>query len=296
MMSSDFSTTTHAKWILAGEHAVLRDHPALVFPLHSKTLTLHYSKSDEGLRTEFSGLYGEEIHLLFCGVLEQALEVINRSISEVQGKFIVENHIPLGAGMGVSAALSVAIVRWFIWQGWLQDDQLQTFAQHLENIFHSESSGVDIAGVLAEQGLLFYRNGPQKLLQPKWKPLLYLCHSNQIGLTSHCVKKVKELWQRDASLAKLIDDEMESSVLSAANALQSDRDIGLPELAAAINKARVCFTQWGLAGGKVEQMINHLLSAGALAAKPTGSGDGGYILSLWSHEPNKDLPFEMIQV
>ena len=39
-MSSDFQTTTYGKWILAGEHAVIRGHGALVFPVHNKKLTL----------------------------------------------------------------------------------------------------------------------------------------------------------------------------------------------------------------------------------------------------------------
>ena len=41
-----YQTTTHGKWILAGEHAVIRGHGALVFPLPDKTLTLSYTPAD----------------------------------------------------------------------------------------------------------------------------------------------------------------------------------------------------------------------------------------------------------
>lgn len=48
-MSYDFQTTTHGKWILAGEHTVLRGHGALVFPILGKKLTLSYKKQLPGL-------------------------------------------------------------------------------------------------------------------------------------------------------------------------------------------------------------------------------------------------------
>lgn len=63
-MSYDFSTTVHGKWILAGEHAVIRGNPAIVIPLPSFELTLHYLNNGEQLRTVFNGTFGEEMHLL----------------------------------------------------------------------------------------------------------------------------------------------------------------------------------------------------------------------------------------
>ncbi|MFI4919641.1 MAG: mevalonate kinase, partial [Legionellales bacterium] len=41
-MFCDFETTTFGKWILAGEHAVVRGHEALVFPIKEKQLHLQY--------------------------------------------------------------------------------------------------------------------------------------------------------------------------------------------------------------------------------------------------------------
>ena len=115
-------------------------------------------------------------------------------------------------------------------------------------------------------------------------------------MTSHCVKKVKELWEQDPTLAKRIDENMQASVKAAAESLQMSATEGLEQLSEAINKAKICFTQWGLASGKVEQHINQLLETGALAAKPTGSGDGGYVLSLWAEPAPEALLKDMIAV
>ena len=48
-----FNTRTYGKWILAGEHAVLRGCPALAFPLTSRSLHLEYHPENANLEVEF---------------------------------------------------------------------------------------------------------------------------------------------------------------------------------------------------------------------------------------------------
>jgi len=282
MMSSEFITQTHGKSIIAGEHAVLRNQPAIVYPVLCKTLELRYQHSEQNAHAEFSGDCGEDIHLLFWGVLEHGLEIVNHSVTELTGTFYLNNTIPIGVGMGVSAALCAAVGRWFFWRGLVSENDVFEFSRRLENLFHNESSGVDIAGTLADQAIFYSRDGTHEVVEQNWQPNWYLSHSDQIGITGHCVKKVKELLARNPELGNRIDEDMRDSVLAVKEALSLSADAGLTLLASAINKAKLCFTQWGLAGGKVEQHINQLLQQGALAAKPTGSGDGGYVLSLWA--------------
>lgn len=295
MMSYSFSTQTHGKWLLAGEHAVLRGSAIIVFPIPSKTLTLNYRQQDKPAQASFSGEFGKDAHLLFWSVLEYGLEAIGRHLPDLTGEFNIENTIPIGAGMGASAALCVALARWFVWKKWIKADDIFTFARRLEDLFHGESSGVDIAGAMHDHGLLFHRDNHFQPIPLQWAPCWYLSHSGQIGITAHCVKRVKHLQESDPELSARIDLDMEHSVEQALSALSLPMAQGLPRLATAINQARVCFTQWGLAGGKVEQHINQLLQAGALAAKPTGSGDGGFVLSLWEAPP-VNTPCELLPV
>ncbi len=289
MKSYSFETTVHGKWLLAGEHAVLRGIPALVFPVFDKSLTLSFKKNQQNLTVDFNGLHGDELQLVFWRVLEYALSIIEIPTKKVIGKFHVENNIPLGAGLGLSAAICAAVSRWFAWQNWITKDSINDFAHNLEHLFHGESSGVDIVGVTAKNGVLFKHGQENNAIQQEWAPNWYLSYTEQIGITSKCIRAVKDIWQANLPLAKRIDELMLDSVNLAIEALQSPRKVGIKQLANAINTANNCFVQWGLTSGKVNTHINKLIKAGALAAKPTGSGDGGYVLSLWDGEPPSHL-------
>jgi mevalonate kinase len=293
MTSFDFQTTTHGKWILAGEHAVLRGSPALVFPLNEKSLTLTYQANNDKTLAEFTGECGDDAHLLFWSVVEQAAEKTNHSINDIKGHFQIHNTIPIGAGLGASGALCAAVAKWFVWRGWVKAEDLFSFARNLENLFHRNSSGIDIVGALATSGTLFWRDKPWQPFQPQWQPNWYLSFSNEMGITSHCVKKVESRLQTSPDEAQQIDQQMQESVAIAQTALSQDAEHGFDLLTKAIHLANDCFVKWDLTGGELGRHIDALLDAGAVAAKPTGSGAGGYILSLWDQPPEAP-PFELI--
>lgn len=290
-MSFDFSTTTHGKWILAGEHAVLRGASAIVYPLKNFKMNLSYQATDQIAETHFSG-EGEDWHVVIHGVLEKACALTNRSITSLTGNFHIHNEVPLGVGLGGSAALCVAVARWVHWQGWINQDDLLEFARQLENLFHRDSSGIDIVGANADGGQLYHRDGRTTPLIQSWHPQWYLSYSQQIGVTSQAVKQVQDLQVSNPSLAHEIDIQMQAAVEQAQAALKTDETLGMATLIKAINQAKICFNRWGLADGKVASHIQQLTDAGAIACKPTGSGNGGYVLSLWTTAPehtNLDL-------
>jgi mevalonate kinase len=69
---------------------------------------------------------------------------------------------------------------------------------------------------------------------------------------------------------------------------------GFEELSGGISLAGRCFQNWGLVNPPLAATLNQLLIRGATAAKPTGSGLGGYVLSLWNSEDK--IPKEAIRV
>lgn len=288
-----FSTKTFGKWILAGEHAVLRGSPALAFPLTARSLELEYTPGGASLDVEFCGEHGEELKLLFYGVIENALSRL-KVTEPLKGRFVLTSSLPVGAGLGASAALCGAIARWCEAQGWIAGDEVYEFARKLEDLFHGESSGVDLAVSLSAQGIRFVRGGERTPLHPKWWPKLYLSYSGRRGMTAECVNKVKDMFANDAPRAEMTDIKMRESVAMAEHALAGSPEEGEAELKKAIEIARDCFETWDLCGGDVGTHMRQLEEAGAWAVKPTGSGGGGYILSLWKQDPPLSLRNSLI--
>jgi len=290
-MSYDFSTTLSAKWILAGEHAVVRQHPAIIYPLphYQFTLTYQASKSPWQLSTHDSK--HTELQSLFFATLEHALSLTHEQSIHKTGSFHISNTIPLGSGLGASAAFCFAISQWLAYRGLIDRNEQYQTAKRLENRFHGQSSGVDIVGISAKTGRYFQAGNHAEVLQT-WQPYWYLSSSETSSKTDHCTAYVNDLWQTNASKALSIDKQMTNSVHLALAALQ-DSEHGLPKLAEAINLAKDCFQQWKLIDSNIQHHADNLISAGALACKPTGSGGGGHVISLWA-QPAPKLEWPMI--
>lgn len=289
MMFSNFHCISYGKMILVGEHAVLRGSPALVFPIKSRKLELNYSYSEAPLELKLSGEHGQDLQLLVWGVLEKAFEQIKISRSMLKGLLTIESSIPVGAGMGASAALCVALTKWLGHLGYVLEADYYEFSRNLENLFHGESSGVDIAVALTGTGLRFVRNGPRDVFTSQWEPRWYISYSGKRGVTIDAVNKVKALLVKNPSKGQELDQRMQESVAEAEMALSQDSVLGFEKLKNALNKASSCFEEWELNDGLPSVHMNLLKEKGAVAVKPTGSGGGGYVISLWDKSPPEEL-------
>ncbi len=294
-MFCNFTTTTHGKWILAGEHAVLRGKGALVFPVKEKNLILDYQSGEKELRARYDGEHGDTMHVLFWSVLEQGLQLLNSSLNRISGRFQLTSNLPVGVGLGASAALCVAMARWFAAQNFLPTERVADFAKELENLFHGKSSGLDIIGVSSGTGVYFNQGHCEPIAQ-QWSPQWYLSSCGQIGITSQCIHQVQELWQNDPIGATNIDETMERAVIGCREALANKTSDSLLLLTEAIKLAYDCFCKWGLMSKTLLHHIQLLKDAGATAVKPTGSGGGGFVLSVWKTPPPAHLLDRLIAV
>jgi len=171
--------------------------------------------------------------------------------------------------------------------GWLDEAEIFSASREIEHIIHGESSGVDIIGAMSEAGHLFFKSGDTKPIEINWQPNWYLSDCGQKGATASCITKVKNILEKTPDVGRKIDRTMNFSVQACLDALaMPNKEKGNELLTQAIDSASGAFTQWGLVHGSLKQHMLELTKNGALAIKPTGSGGGGYVLSLWTNPPS----------
>lgn len=294
ILFQDMNYNIPGKWILAGEHAVLRGSEALVFPLHSKYLNFSYISSAQEFSLKLIGENSSDLEMIIWSVFEKALTELNLKRSDLKGELTITSHISFGAGMGASATLAVGISEFLKNLKLLKTDPF-LFAKKIEDLFHGESSGVDVAVALYQKPLLYKRGEPIVPLEKVTLPKLYLSHCGVRGVTKDCVTKVKKMHETHQTLAQHLDLQMSESVTSFKKLLGASE----PDLLAWMKVMRMsqnCFESWGLVPVEAQNHIDKLKNLGALACKMTGSGGGGYVLSLWQDEPPKNLDIELIKV
>lgn len=276
------------KWILAGEHTVLRGGEALVFPLKSCYLSFNYdSNATTDFNVEVTGKSSSDVQLIIWSALEKIFNELGIKRGDLKGRLTIHSEIFFGAGMGASASLSVGLSRFFKHIGLCSGD-LYGFSKKIEDLFHGESSGVDVAVVLNQAPLLFKRHEKPIILAQAQLPILYLSHSGTKGVTRDCVSKVKALIESHPTLVEAIDNKMQSCVEGFKYELNQDH-INLQSWSKWLELAHTCYQEWDLEPLAASQHIQQLKSSGALACKLTGSGGGGYVLSLWANHPSDDI-------
>lgn len=280
---TSFCTTTYGKWILSGEHAVLRHHPAIVFPLGNYALTLKYTSHDSPLRI----LGDNRNYALIAKVWQLAWQLLPTSAPG--GTISLKSSIPVGQGMGASAALCLAIARTVCAMTNVTSNTF-ALAKALEHNFHHESSGLDIIGSGSKTGNLFH-HGIASAINLTWQPNWLLTPTSVPGSTTTAVTKVQKMHLTHPQHAQAIDEQMARSVHECLEAL---KEASLTKLSTGMLLANECFAQWGLITPMMQTAIDNLYARGALAVKPTGSGGGGFLLSLWPQRPATISQHEII--
>ena len=283
-----FETTASGKWVLAGEHAVLRGATAIALPLTDRVLKLRFIPDCSGeLRVEPRD--ATQIIADLLQSLEDQWQNSDRSFPRPSGTLAIESTIPIGAGMGSSAALCVALTRWMKEPLSIPEDQIFEFARRLEHRFHGRSSGMDVAVILAGQPISFsISNDDVKIrtLGIRKLPNFSFHDTGMRARTSECILRVEQLREDTPVLAMSLDENMGSASRDAMEGLMlfdgGNSEAGITLIAQAMRKAQECYYSWRLVPAEAKHLEEDLLKQGALAVKLTGAGGGGFLVAMWN--------------
>ena len=286
----EFKKKLSSRWVLCGEHSVLRGGKALVYPLPHYTMDLRYidfPKKDFEMEVEDS-IHYEKTKEILKALLIKALNLLDKKAGDLSGRFFVKNFIPFGAGLGGSAALSVALAWLLNKVGYLNSKDMGDFAVSLEDTFHGKSSGMDVYAILENRPLLYQKGCPFVFLpspETEIQPFLFLSDSGACKSTKQALSQVKRLFEEQPQAAKALDKQMQEAVECALQSLGLKEEKAIREkLRQSFDMAEDCFQKWGLIPPGLATHIKQLKASGALAAKPTGAGMGGFVVSLWDQK------------
>ena len=273
-----FKASRSGKWILTGEHSVLLGVSALVFPLPGLFLNLSFSSDEEGIPSQ-----EEEACTVIGRMLSVVKEYGGKDVVLPKGKLRVESSIPMSAGLGSSAAFCSCFGEFLVAGGHIEQEKLYELSRRMECVFHGESSGMDLSVILANKPIDFQLGRESQEIFPAWEPKLFLTDTGIRSNTSDCVKKVLSS-RAQHGVMSAIDRRMGEASRIAKGAIEKKIDTSFRDLAEAINLANTCFEEWQLSTPEIKKQIEDLKKIGAKAVKPTGSGEGGFLLSLWEED------------
>ncbi len=284
-----FQTRVRGKWVLAGEHAVLRGGSAIALPHPEFALELEFKPLAQSASLEVIPESAQPV------IQEILATVLDQEIAAPTGRLEIRSSIPIGAGLGSSAALCVAVGRWLSpILGLSTPSSLQEFATRLEHRFHGRSSGMDVAAIVAGEPISFImKDGSGAIPLGVQKQPRFTFHDTGLrARTSDCVAKVEKLREKDPVLAEKLDRQMSAASQLALDGLvrygsqssSKEAKEALEMIASAMRHAQECFYAWQLIPAEAKKLQAELLAKGALATKVTGAGDGGMIVALWGDE------------
>jgi mevalonate kinase len=274
------------KIILLGEHSVVFGQPALAAGL-ARGLTLDASPLPDRGAPIALRIPEWDIDLCLAPASEHpvaraCLEVLAHCDGPVTG-WRIEGHagVPCGAGLGSSAALTVALARLAL--GAHSDDHEPDLDDVIaasmigERVFHGTPSGLD-STVAARGGVLaFVRGGPCEVVELAAPLQLVVIPSGIPRQTGALVAGVRARRER---LPEIVDP-----ILVALGQLVRRGRVALgrgelAEFAELCNIAHELLGALGVSLPALDRSCAIAMQHGALAAKLTGAGGGGCVFAL----------------
>jgi len=269
------------KFILMGEHSVVHGGSAIGFPLRNKKLQVEIDPLIDGVFVNGEKQTHETREHLF-----ELVKILNIPFPRGYG-LKVDSEIPIGGGLGSSAALCCALLRA---TSELSGEDLAKQALMGEHYFHGKSSGVDPYTIALECPMEFQSQEqaytPLSLEKFQSENLcIGLVDSGHRHITKDVVEAVSLCRENSASQFREIMAQLQSLETQAIVALEKSPEA----LGPLMNQAQNLLEKLGVSDDGIQDRIKRASRLGAMGAKLTGAGRGGYVICLLEKTQQKSF-------
>jgi mevalonate kinase len=284
--------TGFGKTILIGDQFVLDEVPAIVSAISFETVTTVERVDGEGWvlednRIEVPG-YKEKKKEQQVGSINRILEVMNFDAKKNPIKITVGGNLLAGSGVGASAASCVSLARALNeeFSFGYSIEEINRVAWQGEFPYHGVASGVDNTASTYGGLLLFYlKNGEQHFERIKTpKPFeIVLCNS---GITANTAALDEFIEVQKKDNAELFASRLKTIVSQGADMKKALEAGDLDKAGKVLTENHKLLVDMDMSHEILDYLCKLALENGALGAKVTGGGRGGYMVAL---TPGKEL-------
>ncbi len=283
-----FAASAPGKVILFGEHAVVYGRPAIAVPvtqvqakatinanLAGPAGQVWIAAPDINLSKPLADLPSDHPFALAVQGVMQAAGVDRLPALRLQ----IRSSIPIAAGLGSGAAVSVAIARAlsaFLGRP-LPEEKISAIAFQADRAYHGTPSGIDNTVITYGQPIYFIQSQPFEPIRVSQALTLVIGNTGVLSSTRQVVGDVRQRWQANQPYYENLFDQIKDLTRQARADIEAGR---LPDLGERMNQNHALLQEIGVSSPELDALVSAARQVGALGAKLCGAGCGGNMVAL----------------
>lgn len=286
------TSTAPGKIILFGEHAVVYGRPAIATPVEQARARavimaepgwspgrVRIQAPDQGREDFLDELPPTDALGLAARLVLERLGIERPPACTLR----LSSTIPIAAGMGSGAAVSVALCRAFarFLGAELSAAALSELAFEVDKIHHGVPSGIDNTVIAYEQPVFFVKGQPIQLLRPARSFTIVIGDTGIRSPTALAVGGLRQAWQAHPERFEPLFDAVGDIALQARGWIETGEVDRLGDL---MNENQALLCEMGVSSPELDWLVEAARLAGAWGAKLSGGGRGGNMIALASDE------------
>ena len=301
------SASAPGKVILFGEHAVVYGQPAIAIPVNQvRARAIVSARPDRpsgwvSLQAPDIGLEASLEELPADNPLSLAISGVFKAtnISRIPAMAIrITSTIPIAAGLGSGAAVSVAIIRAlseFLGKP-LPDERVSILAYEVDKLHHGTPSGIDNTVITFEKPVYFARTAEGEAGQVDRfnvaRPFTILIGDSGVpSPTAVTVRDVRSAWQENGIFYERMFASTGAIVKQARQAIENGDNAALGPL---MDENQDLLVKMGVSSAELDHLVQAARQAGAYGAKLSGGGRGGNMIALVPRETAEQIAEALI--